>query len=50
MPALDADEMLTSRPVRLTPEKEGEWVGPEVLEKKKISCPYRDPNSGPSSS
>jgi len=31
--------MLTSRPDRLTPEKEGEWVGPDVLEKRNNLLP-----------
>jgi hypothetical protein len=57
--ALGGGYRLTSRPERLNPGKETRyplnrrWVGPgdgmDVSEVEKISCTYRDSNTGPTS-
>jgi len=46
--ALDGGEELTARPGRFTHGEKNPIARLDILEKRKISCPYRVSNSGPS--
>ena len=51
--ALDGGQWFTPSPCRFTPRKEPRFalnrrLGGRFEEEKKISCPYRDSNPGPS--